>query len=146
LSSRRRTREVVLQILYGMDLSGLRHVQAISDYEREFSLHGFETDDFMMDLIRGVQEHRDEIDTLITDASENWRVDRMSLVDRNIIRMGIYEMLYSVDIPLKVAINEAVELAKRFGSGESASFINGILDRISRNSDVVESGDSGEAK
>jgi len=136
----------VLQILYGMDLSGVRHRQAISDYEREFSFHGFETDDFMIDLIRGVQEHGVEIDTLITDASDNWRVDRMSLVDRNIIRMGIYEMLYSADIPLKVAINEAVELAKRFGSGDSASFINGILDRISRNSNLVKSGESEESE
>ena len=73
----------------------------------------------------------DEIDGLITSAAANWRIERMALVDRNILRLGAFEICHSPDVPFVVAINEAVELAKRFGSDESGGFINGILDKIS---------------
>lgn len=80
--------------------------------------------------LAGVWEHRERIDELIGKAAENWRVDRMTFVDRNILRLGTFEILHSRDIPFAVAINEAVELGKKFGSGESGAFLNGILDRI----------------
>ena len=81
--------------------------------------------------VRGVWERLAEIDALIGEAAEHWRVGRMTLVDRNILRLGAYELSLGSAIPFAVAINEAVELGKRFGSGESGAFINGILDRIS---------------
>lgn len=85
---------------------------------------------FAEELARGVSLHREAIDALITSASEHWRIERMSLVDRNVLRIAIYEMLHCPDIPPKVSINEAVELGKAFGTGDSSAFINGILDHI----------------
>jgi len=81
-------------------------------------------------LVLGVQEHRKEIDQLIKKYSEHWRLDRMTLIDRNILRMATFELLYCEEIPPKVTLNEAIDLGKRFGSEDSGSFINGILDRI----------------
>lgn len=81
--------------------------------------------------VRGVWGRVAEIDALIGEAAEHWRVGRMTLVDRNILRLGAYELSLGSEIPFAVAINEAVELGKRFGSGESGAFINGILDKIS---------------
>jgi N utilization substance protein B len=78
-----------------------------------------------------VWEHREEIDDLIRRSAEHWRLERMALVDRNILRLGAFEICRSEDVPFVVAINEAVDLAKRFGSEESGAFINGILDKIS---------------
>jgi N utilization substance protein B len=77
-----------------------------------------------------VTEHRQEIDRLIEERSENWRLNRMTIIDRNILRIAIFELLYCGDIPPKVTLNEAIDLGKRYGSEESGSFINGILDRI----------------
>ena len=139
MSTRHRAREVALQILYGADLSGMNAKSVLEDYEKEFAFHGYVTDEFCASIAIGVDERREEIDNLITEVSDHWRVERMSLVDRNILRIGIYEILFSEEIPTKVAINEAVELAKRFGSGESPAFVNGILDRISEENSSGES-------
>ena len=81
-------------------------------------------------LVLGVLEHRQEIDRLIEKYSENWRLDRMDVIDRSILRMAVFELLYCDEIPPKVTLNEAIELGKRYGSEDSGSFINGILDRI----------------
>ncbi|TFH33105.1 MAG: transcription antitermination factor NusB [Deltaproteobacteria bacterium] len=86
---------------------------------------------YYAESVRGVWGRIEDIDALIGEAAEHWRVERMTLVDRNILRLGAYELLQGSDIPVAVAINEAVELGKRFGSEESGAFINGILDRIS---------------
>ena len=85
---------------------------------------------FTKDLVRGVCENRNHIDKLIKKASKNWRLERMSRVDRSILRLSIYEMLFMDDIPHKVSIDEAVELGKKFGTEESGAFINGVLDNI----------------
>ncbi len=85
---------------------------------------------FAWDLFSGVTSHREELDRRLNAASENWRLDRMSRVDRNILRLSLFELLYRDDIPPKVSLNEAIELGKNFGSEDSGSFINGILDRI----------------
>jgi N utilization substance protein B len=86
---------------------------------------------YYAEAVRGVWSRIGEIDAVIGEAAEHWRVERMTLVDRNILRLGAYELSPGSDIPIAVAINEAVELGKRFGSEESGAFINGILDRIS---------------
>ena len=85
---------------------------------------------FARDLVAAATERQAEIDQLITGASKNWRLDRMSRVDRNILRLGACELVAFRDVPVKVVINEAVELAKRFGTAESSAFVNGVLDRI----------------
>jgi len=83
-------------------------------------------------LVMGVSERREELDRKLESHSENWRLDRMSLVDRNVLRMALYELLHMEEIPPKVSLNEAVDLGKKFGGEESGSFINGILDSIYR--------------
>ncbi len=89
-----------------------------------------EADDFLNRLVLGVLEHFSELDRLIAKYSENWRLDRINTIDRNILRIALFELLYCEEIPPKVTINEAIDLGKRFGSEDSGSFINGILDRI----------------
>jgi N utilization substance protein B len=88
--------------------------------------------DFSRRIVAGVCGNRAKIDAVIESFSEHWRLDRITIVDRNILRLAIFELLMCPDIPTKVVINEAVELGKRFGSDQSGSFVNGILDRISR--------------
>ena len=85
---------------------------------------------FVRDLYFGVTSHLEELDRKIMEASDNWRLDRMSRVDRNVMRLALFEMLYRKDIPPKVSINEAIELGKGFGAQDSGAFINGVLDRI----------------
>ena len=80
----------------------------------------------------GVLDHSQEIDRLIEGVSENWRLERMSIIDRNILRMASFELIYCEDIPPKVTLNEAIDLGKEYGSEDSGSFINGILDRIDK--------------
>jgi len=87
---------------------------------------------FAVELVQGTEGRRAEIDDVIQTASRNWRIDRMSRVDRNILRLAVGELLASPEVPTKVVINEAVELAKRYGAGEAPAFVNGILDRIAQ--------------
>ena len=87
------------------------------------------TRDFTTALVQGMREHQTEIDALIGKASRNWRLERMARVDRNLLRLAVYELKYCEDVPAKVAINEAIEIAKRYGTAESPAFVNGILDR-----------------
>lgn len=86
--------------------------------------------DFARRLVLGVQRNRSELDLLIRRASKHWRLERMAMVDRSILRLAVYEMLHLEDVPPKVAIDEALELAKRYGAKESGAFINGVLDQI----------------
>ena len=88
--------------------------------------------EYYNESVRGVWEHREEIDDLIRQATDHWRLERMTIVDRNILRLGAFEITRSGDVPFVVAINEAVDLGKRFGSTESGAFVNGILDKISQ--------------
>ena len=120
---------MAVQVLYQVDMAQCE----ISEALRVFCDH-FEAPetirDFAIELANGAHEHRKEIDSLIRRFSEHWRLERMPIVDRNILRLAIFELLWRPDIPAKVSINEAVDLGKRYGSGDSGSFINGILDRI----------------
>lgn len=131
--ARRRARGYALQILYAMDLNGVQDPDAAI---RGFwdSFEDQETDasarEFADKLVRDTYANRDEIDEVVQKASRNWRLERMSRVDRNILRLATGELLAGHDVPVRVVINEAVELAKRFGAAEAAAFVNGILDRI----------------
>jgi N utilization substance protein B len=125
---RRESREKAFQTLFMMDALGIGPDDAIPLFA---SAAGPASDtEYYEATVRGVWERRREIDALIGEAAEHWRVSRMALVDRNILRLGVYELSRAADIPFAVAINEAVELGKRFGAEDSGSFINGILDRI----------------
>jgi len=99
-----------------------------------------ERDGFAERIVLGVVEHCEEIDRIVETYSENWRLDRMTIIDRNILRIATFELLYCSETPPKVVLNEAIDLGKRFGSDDSGSFINGILDRVQR--DVVRKNES----
>lgn len=129
---RRRAREYALQILYQQDIQS----EPVTDETlRQFWLNHPEPKDvrdFTEDLVRGTKAHLQEIDSLIQEAAEHWRLDRMSTIDRNILRFATYELLYRDDIPAAVTINEAVEITKKYSDRGSPSFVNGVLDRIRR--------------
>jgi len=129
LIPRRKSREFALQVLYQLDITKQDVIKTLTQFQDHFSGNE-ERDDFMERLVLGVLEHCQEIDQLIEKYSENWRLDRMNIIDRAILRMATFELLYCEEIPPKVTLNEAIELGKRFGSEDSGSFINGILDRI----------------
>ncbi|MHC1744261.1 MAG: transcription antitermination factor NusB [Syntrophobacteraceae bacterium] len=129
MGSRRRSREIALQVLYQMDMTGADPQEAIAAYYNSFDAP-VSVREFFEKLVLGVSLHREEIDRLIVAASQHWRLERMPVVDRNILRIAVYEMLHCGDIPPKVSINEAIDLGKTYGSEESGSFINGILDHV----------------
>ena len=112
-----------------MNITKQEAITALTRFQEHFSPNQ-EADEFLKRLVLGVLEHCQEFDRLIEQYSENWRLDRINMVDRNILRMALFELLYCEEIPPKVTINEAIDLGKRYGSEDSGSFINGILDRI----------------
>ena len=129
MARRSRAREVALQLLYEDDLNPT-HNLAASDRYLQRRLHGDpELVQFAQSLVSGVRRNRPELDKLLTDRADNWTLQRMAVTDRNILRLGAFEILYT-ETPNRVAINEAVELAKRFGARRSAQFVNGVLDRV----------------
>jgi len=128
---RREARELALQILYALDAnpaSGLR--ETLQTFREEQSDIPARTREFAEGLVVGVQEHRAAIDTAIKDRSKNWALARMPRVDLNVMRLAAYELMFRGDIPKKVTINEAIEIARRFGDKDSPAFVNGILDEI----------------
>lgn len=141
MASRRRAREFALQALYQSDLAETSAMDALNGLWSG-QMEGEGMDDarpaesseveFAQRLVRGVMEHSEELDALIEEASTNWRLRRMPIVDRNILRIATYELKHCDDIPPTVSINEAVEMAKRFGTGDSRAFVNGIVDRVGR--------------
>ena len=130
MGSRRRPREVALQFLYQLDLQGeddpVPHEQ---EFWARHALSG-EAKTFAETLVRGTKASQAKIDQMIEQYTENWALERMAAVDRNILRVAVYEMLWTDEAPGKVVINEAIEIAKKFGTKESGRFINGVLDRI----------------
>ena len=129
---RRSGRSYALQLLYARDGDPTTDLNvAANSWVDEFELEvDTAAQDFARSLVAAAVERAQEIDELITSASKNWRIERMSRVDRNILRLGACELVAFRDVPVKVVINEAVELAKRFGTAESSAFVNGVLDRI----------------
>jgi len=126
--SRSRCREWALQLLYQADYRGHRQGE-VPRFWRHFGKGG-EVPDYLAQLVQGVAAHQEELDRLLRQHSEHWRLERMAAVDRNLLRLALFELLHQPEVPAKVVINEAVELAKRYGSEESGSFVNGILDRV----------------
>ncbi|HMA97076.1 MAG TPA: transcription antitermination factor NusB [Polyangiaceae bacterium] len=129
MGARTTARESALQMLFAIDATEADVDDVIRDYWRE-TPGDAEGRAFADALVRGVVRSLSEIDRLITTASAHWRVERMTRVDRNVLRVGAYELARCPEVPRPVAIDEAVELAKRFGTEESSSFVNGVLDRI----------------
>ncbi|WP_425614416.1 transcription antitermination factor NusB [Anatilimnocola sp. NA78] len=129
MTRRSRAREVVLQVLFEDDLNPERRAVQADDFMRNRLNQDQDLLDFARRLVAGVRKNRSELDVLLKQTADNWSLERMAVIDRNILRLGAYEMLHS-DTPDRVAINEAVELAKRFGAKQSPTFVNGILDRF----------------
>ena len=135
MGQRRKSREIALQMLYQMEMTGQPPNLVIDLYYELESGDDDKSPDpavrpFGEQLVNGVYAHRDELDRMIVAASENWRIERMSIIDRNVLRIALYEMLHCIEIPPKVSINEAIDLGKTFGSPDSGAFINGILDHL----------------
>jgi N utilization substance protein B len=126
--SRSRCRELALQILYQADFIGHREGES-ARFWRHFH-QGSTVPPYLQKLVEGVAAHQAELDALIKQSSEHWRLERMVAVDRNLLRLAVYELLYLPGTPAKVVINEAVELAKQYGTELSGSFVNGVLDQI----------------
>ncbi|MEE4356938.1 MAG: transcription antitermination factor NusB [Desulfococcaceae bacterium] len=129
MKNRRTSREKALEALFYMDIRQDISREALELYCLCFPLTE-KTSDFFQTVTRGVMRNRSHIDTVLARFSDNWKISRMSCVDRNIMRIAVYEMFYCADIPYKVSINEAIDIGKKYGTDESGSFINGILDRI----------------
>jgi N utilization substance protein B len=134
MGTRRKSRELALQVLFQGDMA---KQSDLLDFD-EFCVH-FQVNKkaipYAKKLLAGIQEKGERIDQLISKHAENWRIERMSAIDRNILRLAVFEMFSQDDVPVSVAINEAVEIAKRYSTDESGSFINGILDALAKGED-----------
>jgi transcription antitermination protein NusB len=129
MGARSTAREAALQMLFAIEASADSAEQTIFDFWRELPAEA-EGREYADRIVRGVSEARAGLDDLIRAASANWRLERMTRVDRNILRLGVWELRERLDVPRAVILDEAVELAKRFGNEESGAFVNGVLDRI----------------
>jgi N utilization substance protein B len=131
MGTRRKAREAALQILYQVDLSKLDPKEAIQFFRQNHPSVP-EVEEFTHQLVEGVVRNRIEIDRLVEQHSTHWKLSRMTCVDRNILRIAVYELMYCHDIPASVSLNEAIEIGKKFGTEDSGSFINGVLDNIAK--------------
>ena len=128
MSTRHKYRELALQALYQMEITGSSPEEALYDIRQRNS---GEAIDFTVSLVLAVTGNAQEIDRAIEGAAKNWKLSRMAVVDRNILRLGVAQLMYlSAEVPPKVAIDESIELGKKFGDGQSGKFINGILDNV----------------
>ena len=130
MGNRRKARVLALQIIYQHDIASRPLDDILRSFWESQGLPPPEVRTFAEDLAAGVRDHLEEIDALASEYSSHWDLDRMAAVDRNILRLAVYELIYRSDIPPKVTINEFVEIAKKFSTGDSGSFVNGVLDRI----------------
>ena len=139
---RRESRELALQMLYAIDANptvGLR--ETLQTFREEQTDTLSRVREFAEGLVQGVQEHREAIDAAIKARSKNWALARMPLVDLNVMRLATFELMYRSDIPKKVSINEAIEIARKYGDKESPAFVNGILDEVVACPKTEESGE-----
>lgn len=134
--TRREARNHALQILFQLDLNGkITPEQAVERFNACFNESGQQLDPYTERVVIGVFEKMKELDERIGGVSENWKPRRMPAVDRAILRLAAYEIFFCEDIPATVSVNEAIELSKVFGSEQSASFVNGVLDKLKLNSE-----------
>jgi N utilization substance protein B len=131
MGARRKGRELAVQALYQIELSGESSEAALRLFFESCDA-GSRAKEFAAALVAGVRERREQLDQLIGEASEHWRFERLSRVDLNVLRIAAYELLVTPELPINVVIDEAIEIARRFGTEESAVFVNGILDQIAR--------------
>jgi len=129
MGTRRQARELAMQALFYMDMRNKASAEMLERFCGDFN-PSKKTRPFFLKLVNGVLEAKGELDALIERFSENWDINRMSCVDRNVMRIAVFELLYCNDIPPKVSINEAIDVGKKFGTEESGAFINGIMDSI----------------
>jgi len=146
MGSRRSSRVLALQALFDMDMSSDLSEERFDGFCKNFT-PSKKALPFFTRLVKGVRQNIHKIDSLIEEGSENWKISRISCVDRNVMRIAVYELIFCPDIPSKVSINEAIDIGKRFGADESGAFINGILDSIHKNLDikVAETEDNGDS-
>ena len=135
---RRKAREHALQILFQLDIRQEKPSAVVlkrfwAEYEPDDEVKAFAEE-----IIKGTYKHRVEIDKLLHQCAKNWSLDRMAVVDRNVLRMAVYEILHRMDIPTSVTINEAIEIARKFGTDESGAFVNGILDSVARTTGMLD--------
>src|SRR5947209_7019074 len=129
MSQRSRAREVALQLLFQHDFNARLERAAAERFIRD-RLHNRVLEPFCLDLYDGVLTHQADIDRQLAEAAENWRLGRMAAVDRNVLRLGAFELLFAADTPSRVALDEAIELGRRYGSADTPAFVNGVLDRL----------------
>ena len=130
MGARRSGREAALQMLFQLEGSGVSSEQAIELFWRTFEDADPEGKPYADAIVRGVADNLDGIDKKVTAASQNWRLERMSRVDRNLLRLGTWELMFRTDVPRAVILDEAVELAKSFGTEDSSAFVNGVLAHV----------------
>jgi N utilization substance protein B len=129
MGPRRKGRELALQALYQIEVTGDASSRAVDSFLSHFE-GGAEAKDFARGVISGVMANREQIDGIIERSAENWKLERMAKVDLLILRIATYELLFCPDIPMNVSLDEAIEIGKRFGSADSPTFINGVLDQV----------------
>ena len=136
MRKRTQSREWALKILYQADITGKPLSVSAQEFIDNEEMKDAEVVEFCKDLLSGIEKHREDIDKKIREYATNWEFNRIAVIDRNVLRLGIFELKFSSGIPPKVSINEAVELAKKYGDVDSSKFVNGILDNIHK-SEVV---------
>ena len=129
MKKRTRSRELALQFLYQLDLLGTGDLDGLTEFLRE-EAGDSETARYARTLVEGTHDAAPELDEEIQSVAQNWQIERMAVIDRNVLRMAAFELIHMDEIPPKVAINEGIELGKRFSTQNSGAFINGILDKI----------------
>ncbi|MFN2561833.1 MAG: transcription antitermination factor NusB [Jatrophihabitans sp.] len=135
MAARSKARKRALDVLYEADVRGVDALRTLAD---RVALAEPPVNDYTIELVEGVQAHRDRIDEILADYAEGWAVERMPDVDRAILRVGVFELLWRDDVPDPVAIDEAVELAKSLSTDESPRFVNGVLARVVRDRPAAE--------
>jgi N utilization substance protein B len=130
MRKRSKSREIVLKVLYQAEVTHQTLIASWQSYQEYQDTFDSDVRLFAHRIIDGISANQDDLDALIAKAANNWQLKRMAYIDRNILRIGAYELMFALDIPPKVSINEAVELAKKYGDNESSKFVNGILDRV----------------
>ncbi|MBE9913000.1 transcription antitermination factor NusB [Paenibacillus donghaensis] len=147
---RRLAREIVVQSLYQMEMNEVGSAEAVemllneaaeeNDTERVIT-NEIKLKEYVLDLVNGIWSHKQAIDGLLENYLKGWQISRLSRVDRQVLRLAAYELLYSDDVPAKVAVNEAIELSKHFGTEESGKFVNGVLGNMIRELDKLKQGE-----
>jgi N utilization substance protein B len=138
MRKRTKAREAALKILYAMDITKEAPETCIGNHWSSQEAEEPEVKSYAEEIVRGYAANMAEIDRTISKYTTNWELDRMAVIDRNILRAAAYELLFAGDIPPKVAINEAIDLAKKFGDKDSGSFVNGVLDKIKKVKEGLE--------